>query len=447
MAGVSAAPGGSRRGRGPARAARCAGGARRRHRARGRGGARRTVAGAPRQRGWLRGPSGSGKVAHDSRAVPRVHREAAQDRSPLPPRRLAAPRHRPRPRAQAARHAADLRSRRAVRPALRRRALQLPRGVPQGLRHHAVGDADRGGARAHRVRAGRGRVEGERPLPRGPLLAAAPHPARAAPGGGGRGGHARAARRQAPVRHPLRRDPVRDPLAVERVEPPHRRAVRGLQEPGRGRLRRRRRRGRQPGQGPPPGLPARHRQQHLVHRPRRRVVRPRLDPPGAAQVRRPPHRPRHPAGRERRPAQLRQPCRRARAPAARRGAGRTVGSCSPAPRRRPPGPASWRARSRPARWRRRRSWPAPDPPPALDTDRVGRRRRRHVSRSGAPGRWACSTVAPRPVTGRAGASGRARSRCGGSWPSGAPPAGTRRTPPPPGAADRPWPPAAGSGRR
>ena len=61
-----------------------------------------------------------------------------------------------------------------------------------------------------------------------------------------------------------------------RVEPAHRRAVRRVQEPRRRRLRPRRLRGQQPGEGAPPGVPARHRQQHQLHRARRRVVRSRL---------------------------------------------------------------------------------------------------------------------------------------------------------------------------
>jgi hypothetical protein len=79
--------------------------------------------------------------------------------------------------------------------------------------------------------------------PRGPLLAALAHPPRPAPGGGGRGGDARAARRQAAIRHPLRRDPVRDPVAAGGSVAAHRRAVRGVQEPRRGRLRPGRQRG------------------------------------------------------------------------------------------------------------------------------------------------------------------------------------------------------------
>ena len=85
-----------------------------------------------------------------------------------------------------------------------------------------------------------------------------------------------------------------------------RRAVRRVQEPRRRRLRSRGQRGQQPGEGSPPGVPARHRQQHQLHRARRRVVRSGLGPPGDPQVRRASHRSRHAARRERRPAQLRQ---------------------------------------------------------------------------------------------------------------------------------------------
>jgi adenosine deaminase len=53
-------------------------------------------------------------------------------------------------------------------------------------------------------------------------------------------------------------------------------------------------------------LPARPRQQHQRHHPRRRGLRPRVHPPGHPRLRRPPHRPRLPPARERRPAPLRQ---------------------------------------------------------------------------------------------------------------------------------------------
>ena len=147
-----------------------------------------------------------------------------------------------------------------------------------GVRHHAVGDADRGGARAHRLRAGRGRLARERALHRGALLADAPHARRAAAGAGRRGGAARAAHRQARVRHPLRRDPVRHPLdrapsqslrMAELCVAFKNRGVVGFDLAGS--------RGQQPGQGAPPGVPARDRQQHQLHRPRRRGVRSRLD--------------------------------------------------------------------------------------------------------------------------------------------------------------------------
>ena len=54
------------------------------------------------------------------------------------------------------------------------------------------------------------------------------------------------------------------------------------------------------------GVPAHPRQQHQLHRPRRRGLRPRVDRAGDPLLRRAPHRPRQPAARGRRPAQLRQ---------------------------------------------------------------------------------------------------------------------------------------------
>ena len=71
------------------------------------------------------------------------------------------------------------------------RGLHVARRVPESVRHHALGDADRGGALSHRVRAGRGLRARERALPRGALLADAAHAARAEAGAHRRGGDRR----------------------------------------------------------------------------------------------------------------------------------------------------------------------------------------------------------------------------------------------------------------
>ncbi len=93
----------------------------------------------------------------ERRTPPSGHRGAPpgapEDRPPLPPRRLAAPRDDPRPR-RAAEGEAPGRHARGARPGdPPGRDLRVARGLPQGVRRHARGAADRGGALPRRLRA------------------------------------------------------------------------------------------------------------------------------------------------------------------------------------------------------------------------------------------------------------------------------------------------------
>ena len=119
-------------------------------------------------------------------------------------------------------------------------------------------DADRGGARAHRLRARRGRVDARTSATSRCATRRCCTPARAC-------ARRRSSRRCcAACAPPSASYGIRygvilcaHPLARPRVEPADRRAVRRVQEPRRRRLRSRRLRGQQPGQAAPPGLPAR----------------------------------------------------------------------------------------------------------------------------------------------------------------------------------------------
>ena len=155
---------------------------------------------------------------------------------------------------------------------------------------------------ALRARAGLRRRE--RPLPRGALLAGAPH-AEGAEAHHHRGRRARGAPPgEARDRHQVERDHLRDPPHGPGDLGAAGRAGGRVQGEGRRRLRPRRRRGGAPGPPPPRRGPAHPRQQRERHHPRGRGVRPRVDRAGGPLVRRAPDRPRGAAARERRPAQL-----------------------------------------------------------------------------------------------------------------------------------------------
>ena len=109
------------------------------------------------------------------------------------------------------------------------------------------------------------------------------------------------------LRHPLRRDPVRHPQHRARVVAAH----------GRARASPTRTAAWSASTSPAPSTTTRPRttsdafqldprQQHQLHHPRRRGLRPGVDRAGDPRLRRAPHRPRLPAARERRPAPLRQ---------------------------------------------------------------------------------------------------------------------------------------------
>ncbi len=173
-----------------------------RHDARGRDPARRPRRGTGRSKSTRRARALIMSRSHGCRPPAVVDRAASENRSPLSPRWLAAARHDHRARPGAADQAADVRQEGAVRPALRGRQRRVARRLPARVRHHALRDAARGRARAHRVRARRGRApQAFRALPPRFATRRCCTCATGCGGTGRRGGAARVARREARARH------------------------------------------------------------------------------------------------------------------------------------------------------------------------------------------------------------------------------------------------------
>ena len=246
------------------------------------------------------------------RPTPRRHRGAApgapQDRPALPPRRLAAARDHPRSRRAAGRAARrPTRRRGSPAPSTMGEICALAGGLPRGLRRHPGRAADRGGALPAPPTSWPSTARArERALPGGALLAGAPHPARPQAHhhrrrGARRAPRARSARpassrtsssaasatstRRPRSGWPSSRSPTRTRASSASTSPAPRRTTR-------------------------PSTTRRRSSSSSTttstDHPRRRGLRPRVDRPGGPRLRRPPHRPRRAAARERRPAQLRQ---------------------------------------------------------------------------------------------------------------------------------------------
>ena len=190
---------------------------------------------------------------------------------------------------------------------VRRRARRLARRLPPGVRHHAVGDADRGRALPRRVRARRGRV---RARTSATSRCATRRCSTCATGCARRRSSRPCCAGCAPrsatlgIRYGVilcgirSLGPSRALRIAELCVAFKNRGVVGFDLAGA--------EYNHPAKLHRHGVPARDRQQHQLHRPRGRVVRARVGPPGDPRVRRASHRPRHAARRERRPAQLRQ---------------------------------------------------------------------------------------------------------------------------------------------
>ena len=148
-----------------------------------------------------------------------------------------------------------------------RRGLREPRRLPQGVRHHPVGDAGGGCARPRRLRTGRGLRHGERALPRGALLADPAHCARAcASPRSSRRSSTGSSSGEKQFRREDRRHHLRHAQHQPRDLVPPGRAGDRLQEPRRRRLRPRRRRGGLPGQEAQGRVLPHPEQQHQLHR-------------------------------------------------------------------------------------------------------------------------------------------------------------------------------------